>query len=113
MKYKKELKEDEVYLPITFQQFETLTNEMLVHLNEMTAPQAIDGNFMAKVIMCVVHGLDKKTTTIMKQELFDRSINLISNQVTHQACQVMMEELLKRTGKVPELVPDEEDEIIE
>ncbi len=115
MNYRRELKEGEVYLPITFQQFEALTNEMLIPINEMTAPQAVDGNFMAKVIMSVVHGLDKKSTIVTKQELFDRSINLISNQVTHQAVQLMMEELLKKSGKDLESIPtlDEEDEIIE
>ncbi len=93
MSYRKELQEGETYLPITFQQFEDLTNEMLKHVNEVTAPQALDGNFMANVIMSVIHGLDRKATTINKQELFDRSLNLISNQVTHQACEAIMKKL--------------------
>lgn len=105
MNYLKELKEGETRLPITFKQFEDLTNEMLGYVNEVTKPQAIDANFMANVIMSVIHGLDRKTTIIHKQDLFDRSINLISNQVTHQACEAIMTKLRAETQPLT-AVPD-------
>ena len=108
MIFRRELKENEAYLPVTFQQFEDLTNEMLKYVNEVTAPQALDGNFMANVIMGVIHGLDRKTVIINKQELFDRAINLISNQVTHQAVEAIMTRLKTQLGESQlQAVPDD------
>jgi hypothetical protein len=108
MKYLQELKEDETYLPITFQQFENLTNEMLGHINLMIAPLAVDGRIMAGVIMSIIHGLDKKTVIITKQEIFNRAVNLLSNQMSYQAVEAIKEQIARAAGETTlKSVPDE------
>lgn len=106
MKYQRELLEDETYLPITFQQFEALTNEMLVHINEMTAPMAVDGRIMAGVIMSVIHGLDKKTVIITKQDLFNRTLNYLSNQMSYQAVEAIKQQMAAQSATLS-AVPDD------
>lgn len=82
---KHNFKIDESLLPVTMQQFEDLTNEMLIEINSFTAPQALDGNYMAKVVMSALHSGDKKLGSFKKSELFERCINIISNQITFHA----------------------------
>ena len=53
--------------------------------------------------MSQAQALDRKTVIINKQELFDRAINLISNQVTHQAV-----EAVKIPQPLPKAVPEDD-----
>lgn len=89
-----ELPVGSIYLPVTMKQFETLTNDLLNQINQLTAPDGkLDGNYMAQVVMQVIHGLDHKVGRISKTELFYGCINRISNNVTFYAVEQMRERL--------------------
>jgi hypothetical protein len=76
---------DETYLPVTLQQFESLTNELLVPFNELTTPQALDGNYFADIVHGAIHQLDRKRGTIKKSELFMSCVNMVSKHITYHA----------------------------
>lgn len=91
-------------LPITMPQFEKIVNEVVNELNQLTAPDGkLDGNYVAQVVMQVIHGLDHKIGRISKTDLLNGCINRISNNVTFYAVEAMrqrLEEQLK--AKQPE-----------
>jgi butyrate kinase len=78
---------DQTYLPVTMQQFQDLTNEILTKFNELTSPHGLDGNYMAQVVHGVIHGLDRTTAVVSKSDLLDRSVNMVSKHVTYHAIQ--------------------------
>ena len=79
--------DNDTYLPITLQQFQDLTNELLNQFNTLLAPQFLDGNYMAQVVHSVIHSLDRKTAIVKKSELLDGCINMVSKHVTYRAIQ--------------------------
>ena len=84
---------DKDYLPVTMQQFEDLTNEMLVEINKRCAPHALDANYVAQILMSAIHALDHKHGRVSKTELFDSCINRISCHVTYHAVQEIQKRL--------------------
>ena len=74
---------DEVYLPITGKQFEDLTNEILVAMNELSAPDVVGPDYFAGVLMSDIHSRDHKLGRIKKSELFEGCVNRISCQATY------------------------------
>lgn len=79
--------EDDTYLPVTMKQFEELTNEILISVNQVTAPNALDGDYMAQILMSAIHAYDHKHGLVSKKELFESCINRISCHVTYHAVQ--------------------------
>lgn len=79
--------QDETFLPITMQQFQDLTNELLTTFNYIMAPQALDGNYMAQIVHGVIHSIDRKQAIVKKSELLDGCINMVSKHVTFHAVQ--------------------------
>ncbi len=96
---------DEIYLPVTPEQFESLTNELLVEFNKLLAPMAADANYFAARVMNVIHQLARTQGTVKKSALFDGCVNLVSKQVTFQA----IEALDKSLNNSSEISPDIED----
>lgn len=94
------------YLPVTMKQFEELTNELLIEVNKLSFPHAIDGNYMAKVVMQCIHGLDHKHGMVSKRDLLLSCINRISNNVTFYAVEEMNKKLQKQL-KANENAPQE------
>ncbi len=82
---------DETYLPVTMQQFEDLTNEILLELNKLTAPNALGPDYAASIIMEAIRALDRTKALISKKALFDSSVNLISRHVTFFAIEQIKE----------------------
>lgn len=83
-------------MPVTMQQFEDLTNEMLLAVNKVTAPHALDADYMAQVVMSALHGRDKKSGVFNKHDLFEACISFISNHVTYHAVQVIQKRLQEK-----------------
>lgn len=79
-------------LPLTMQQFEDLTNDLLLHINEHMTPHALDAEYLAQVLMSVIHASDRKTGKVRKEDLFEACVNTISRHVTYHA----VEEIQKR-----------------
>lgn len=102
---------EEEFLPCTMQQFETLTNEMLTAVNIVTNPHALNGDYMAQVVMGVLHGMDKTKGTVKKVELFEGCIRMVSNHVTFHAVKAIEErlkaELAEKDPQPLSVVPDE------
>jgi len=105
---------EESYLPCTMQQFESLTNEMLLEVNKVTDPHALNGDYMAQVVMGVLHGMDKKLGTVKKSELFEGCIRMVSNHVTFHAVKAIEERLKAEQQKNnPQPLAAVPDEVVE
>ena len=96
---------EEEYLPCTMQQFETLTNEMLVEVNKVTAPHELNGDYMAQIVMGVLHGMDKTKGTVKKSELFEGCIRMVSNHITFHAVKEIERRLTEELGKTNQQQP--------
>ncbi len=114
---KEKFNNNETYLPVTMQQWEDLTNEMLSAINRVASPQFLNADYAAQVLMSAIHALDHSKGIISKQELFESCINRISCHVTYHSVQEIQARM-KRDGDTslntveggataPEPVPDE------
>ena len=89
---------DATYMPITMDQFQALTNELLVPLNEVAKlhctedSKGFNGDYMAQIVMSAIHAYKHEVGVIYKGELFESCINRISCHVTFHA----VEEIRKR-----------------
>lgn len=106
--------EDKTYLPVTMKQFEDLTNEVLLAINQVTAPHNLDADYTAQILMSAIHALDHKHGLVSKKDLFESCINRISCHVTYHAVQEIqarMKAKQEKTGLNPDtalqLVDDE------
>lgn len=97
--------QDETYLPITMQQFEDLTNEILIKLNTLfpadpdpDAPKALDAEYAAQVLMSAIHALDHKHGIVKKSDLFESCVNRVSCHVTYHAIQEIQRKLKEKSG---------------
>lgn len=103
------------YLPVTMKQFELLTNDIMAHINEKMVPNAVDGDYMAQILMSVIHSLDRKDAKVRKEELFDRCLVNISRHLTYHVVEEIKKEVkaAKDAVIVPmdrnpdEILPDE------
>lgn len=99
---------DATYLPVTMKQFEALTNELLVPLNEVAQlhetgdNQGFTGEYMAQIVMSAIHAYKHEVGIIYKSQLFESCVNRISCHVTFHA----VEEIRKRLN--PEKAADPE-----
>jgi hypothetical protein len=82
---------DLTYLPVTYQQFQDLTNELLDEINKLMDPHFIDGEYMAQVLMATIHSLDHKLALVSKEDLFNGCVNRISNHVTYAAVKAIQD----------------------
>lgn len=92
---------DEINLPVTMQQFEDLTNEILVAINQVAAPNALDADYTAQILMGAIHALDHKHGYVKKSELFESCINRISCHVTYHAVQEIQTRLKAKAAQAP------------
>ncbi len=75
------------------QQFEDLTNEILVAVNEVSAPHFIEADYLAQVLMSAIHALKHEDGRIRKSALFDSCVNRISCHVTYHVVQEIQAKL--------------------
>lgn len=95
-------KQNETYLPVTMEQFQTLTNEMLTAINTHTNPHFIDADYTAQILMSAIHAMDHKFGWIKKSDLFDSCMNRISCHVTYHAVQEIQTRLkAKQEAETP------------
>ncbi len=100
--------ENETYLPVTMQQFESLTNEVLTKVNEVCNPHFLNADYMAQILMSAIHALDHKHGLVKKSDLFESCINRISCHITYHAVQEIQAKLKREAGSATlEAVPDE------
>jgi hypothetical protein len=98
-----------VLLPVSLSQFETLVNELLVEFNKVSAPNALDANYMAQVVMSVIHALDRKVGKVSKTELLDGCINMVSKHISYHACEAIKAQLeAEKKAAEPQQSPEED-----
>lgn len=85
--------EDGTWMPVTMQQFENLTNEILTEVNKITAPHAFDANYMAQILMSALHHYEHTVGLVSKRDLLKSCINRISCHVTYHAVQEIQKKL--------------------
>ncbi len=96
------------YLPVTESQFETLTNELLAHMNQRTAPNSMEPKFFAQVLIRAIHGADIKAAKLRKEELFDACLVRISRNLTFNIGEALAKDM--KAGEDPqhgEVLPEE------
>lgn len=77
-----EFKDDETYLPVTLEQFQNLTNELLSAMNTVVAPHSLTYDYMAQMVNSAIHSYDHKIGIVSKRALFENCLNRISCHVT-------------------------------
>lgn len=95
---------DETHMPVSMEQFETLTNEILVEFNKIAAPNFLSGDYMAQILMSALHAYDHKQGYVRKSDLFESCVNRVSCHVTYHA----VEEIRKRLGVTSQSTEDGE-----
>lgn len=106
------------YLPVTAQQFEDLTNGILVQLNALSEPHKFEANYVAQVVMSAVHALPHTQGLVAPNEIFDSVLNRISCHLTYNIVQDIQAKLKMEQSAAPaqseaapeglKLVPDED-----
>jgi hypothetical protein len=84
---------NEMAMPITMQQFEDITNEILVEINRIASPHGLDANYMAQILMSALHAYDHKDGIVKKSDLLSSCINRISCHVTYHAVQEIQKKM--------------------
>jgi hypothetical protein len=98
---------DETTLPITMEQFQTLTNEILTEVNKVCAPHFLDADYLAQILMSAIHAMDHKFGYVKKSDLFASCINRISCHVTYHAVEEIQARIKAKAG-VTETTPEGE-----
>jgi len=91
---------DDVMLPVTMDQFQTMTNEVLTEINKYIAPNFLNADYMAQILMSAIHALDHKHGYASKQALLESCINRISCHVTYHAVQEIQKRLEAEKAEV-------------
>lgn len=108
---------DATYLPVTMEQFQALTNELLVPLNEVAQLHCTDsskgynGDYMAQIVMSAIHAYKHEVGIVYKSELFESCINRISCHVTFHAAEEIRKRLSPDKAADPELTNPEIDNL--
>jgi hypothetical protein len=106
---------DATYFPVTMQQFQALTNELLVPLNEVAQlhctedSKGFNGDYMAQIVMSAIHAYKHEVGILYKSELFESCINRISCHVTFHAVEEIRKRLNPEKAADPELTNPETD----
>lgn len=90
------------HLPVTMQQFEDLTNEILVGINELCRPHFLSSDYMAQILMSAIHALDHKHGYVSKADLFESCVNRISCHITYHAVEEIKKKLNPQKAADPE-----------
>lgn len=80
---------DRTHFPMTMEQFQDLTNELLVELNQLTAPYALDADYVAQVLMSALHGTKADIGFLSKYAIYESCIHRISSHLTYDAVQAI------------------------
>lgn len=97
-------KNDEMYLPVTFDQFEDLTNELLAAMNMLTAPHYLSADYMAQVLTSAIHALKGDDGLIKKSALFKSCVKRISMHITFDANTEIQDRIKAEAAKAGETV---------
>lgn len=100
---------DATYLPVTMDQFQELTNELLVPLNEIARPNFLSGDYFAQILMSAIHAYKHEVGIVYKSELFESCVNRISCHVTFHAVEEIRKRLDPAKAADPELNSPETD----
>jgi hypothetical protein len=92
--------DDLTAMPITYPQFESLTNELLEAINKFADPHFLEANYFSQIVMNTIHAYDHKIGFVKKSELLESCINRVSCHVTYAA----VAEIQKKQN----MQPDEE-----
>lgn len=90
-------KDNDIFLPITMQQFQDLTNEIMTEMNVVAAPNFTKGDYVAQLVMSTLHALDHKNGRTKKSEIFLSCVNRMSCHVTYAAVQEIQRRLKEET----------------
>ena len=107
---------DRTHLPVTMQQFQDLTNEILVEINKLTAPHMLDADYLAQVLMSAIHATKGEIGFISKYAMFESCVHRISCHLTYDAVQEIQKRI-KEKNKPEDITvvpaePNSEEEVV-
>lgn len=91
--------QDQTYLPITLEQFQNLTNELLTAINLVAAPNVLTYDYMAQMVNSAIHSYDHKIGIVSKSALFEGCLNRISCHVTFYEVERIQQKLNEENSK--------------
>lgn len=91
------------YLPLTAQQFEDLVNELLVPLNELSAPSIFTPDYAGQIVMSSIHAMDHKDGRYDISDLFEACVNRISCHITFYINDEIQKKVKAAAAPVPEV----------
>jgi hypothetical protein len=74
---------DEIFFPLTLEQYESLVNEIFTEVQGLTAPQGINPDDQSETMISVLHGYDKAKGVLSKADLFERCVRYLSSRMTY------------------------------
>ena len=89
---------EEVYFPVTTEQFQSLANELLTEVNKLTDPNFVSADYFAQILVAALHTMDRKQGILKKTEMFLGCINRISNQLTYNIANEIDQRIKKEAG---------------
>lgn len=101
-----------MYMPVTMKQFEDLTNELLVEVNKITSPNALDADYMAQILMSAIHAYEHTDGIVLKTHLLESCINRISCHVTYHAVEEIQNRLKEKAGITLSPSSDDDSEVV-
>ena len=75
---------DTFHKPLTDSQYETLTNEFIVRLNNLCEPEQMHPEFVGAILANAIHSVDAKGGFVTKEKLFDTVVDLIAKRLSFQ-----------------------------
>jgi hypothetical protein len=94
------------HLPVTMEQFQDLTNEILVEINKLSKPHFLEADYVAQIVMSAIHAMDHKIGYVKKQELLASCINRISCHVTYHAVQEIQARIKAKAAEAGQTVTE-------
>jgi hypothetical protein len=79
-------KNNTIYKPITDEQFETLANDLIPHLNKLAAPKFFDPEFVGAILFNVIHSPEQKEKggITTKSSIFEGCVEYISRRLSFE-----------------------------
>ena len=107
---------DRTHMPVTMQQFQDLTNEILLELNKLPAPHMLDADYVAQVLMSAIHSVKGEIGFISKYAMFESCVHRISCHLTYDAVQEIQKRI-KEKNKPEDITvvpaePNSEEEVV-
>jgi hypothetical protein len=98
-------KNDEIYLPTTYAQLDSLVNEILTAMNCLTQPMYLTADYMLQVVTSALHGLKEYDHGVVKKSyLFRACVKKVAMHVSYDATKSVQDRIKNQATAKGEVV---------